>query len=163
LTLTDQEQAREIALLASARYNLYVIDLTSAENYHLNLIDNSFSENWSIADRHQHINIMKSYKVESVIKISKLDAVEIADPDIAKEKEYLQTVWYYYKYCTEVEQRPWNLIENWVGDMLGTEIVDQTYTKIKQHVRQIKKTLYLGQDAAQINHDIQQIKNNYRS
>ena len=48
LTLCNVQHAQDIALIISGRYPVFLVDLTSAENYCENLIDNLCCTNWSL-------------------------------------------------------------------------------------------------------------------
>jgi len=154
LCLTNQDEANAIKLLASARYSLYLIDLVSAENYSPTLIDNDVCENWSISNRID-IDINRPQVINNIVKAARLVNTDIVDPDTAKEKEYLQTVQQHVKFCYDIERRFDRPIHNFVDNVLDISLSDPDQTEIKNLVKQIKKTLYLGNDVTDIKKEIQ--------
>lgn len=96
VTVCSQQQAHELQLLASSRYNLVIVDLTSADNYDVNLIDNDCCDNWTFSNA-QSVNIFKpivyqtleNWDQEGLASAHRL-VPSLLDPRTAKEKSYLQ-------------------------------------------------------------------------
>ena len=156
LTLCDAQQAREIMLLASARYSLYLVDLTCAKNYQPNVIDNDCCQNWTISNK-EDISIGMSDQGNNIIGAKELMLCSNQDLDIKQEKKYLQLTYFYVKYLFEVEQRSrGSFVKNqWINDIIGTNMPN----KKEQSVLSIKKLLYLETDTDLLETKIQQIIN----
>jgi hypothetical protein len=157
LTVSTLEEAQEIKLLASSRYSLYIVDLSSAENYEHNLIDNSCCENWKLSNT-SAIFVGHSDDFKKIIKAEILESSDLNNGDVIQEKIYLQTILYYCKYCFQVEYYARKKVHDWIDGILDLDIIDRDYIELKRFIKQIKRILYLGITADQIIHDAEQIK-----
>jgi hypothetical protein len=100
---------KNIQMIASSRYLLIECDLSSADNYSPNLIDNSCCEQWTLGNKKdiktsKHTLHTKPITVEHLIS----SHAEITW-DVCTEKSWLQTVWYFLKFLQELK----NLQHNW--------------------------------------------------
>lgn len=143
LTVCDLEQAQEIIMLASSRYSLYLVDLTQAENYVPNIIDNHCCEMFTMSDPEQ-INIQLPDRGFMVCSTKKLVAADVVDENFNQEKKYLQLILYYVKFMTFIQ---WNsrdkiIINPWINNVLDKPMLDPEGDTISA----IKKCLYLGID-----------------
>jgi len=157
LTVCDIEEALEIQMLASSRYNLFVVDLVSAENYSVNMIDNDCCENWTLSNK-EDIDIGLSGSISSIVQVSKLIEISHRDPDASKEKLYLQTIWYHVKYCLQIENHARKQVHDWIDGIFELDFEENDHTITKKYIKQIKTTLYLGTDLDQIENKIKKIK-----
>jgi hypothetical protein len=99
LTLCDIDRARDIALIASGRYPLFLVNLTTASNYCENLIDNLCCENWALPIQQIIPTEMSNY-ANFIVDSTHLVPVpgwQHCDPDLPEEKHYLHVCWYYLK------------------------------------------------------------------
>lgn len=152
LTLCDSRQAREVKLLASARYSLFVIDLTTAQNYTPNIIDNDCCHHWSLTNR-DHVHVGQS-DANRIITAHQLEPISNIDPDVGKEQQYLQIVWYYVKYFEKLEILANKQIHDWIDGVLDTEFSDPDYAIVKKCIKDIRYALWCGHDLNQIEKDI---------
>jgi hypothetical protein len=106
LTVCDIEQARDIALIASGRYPLLLVNLTTADNYTQSnqyttstkkTIDNSSCDNWTLPAEQIVPTEMSNY-ANFIVNATHLASVwRQYDSDLSDEKHYLQVCWYYLK------------------------------------------------------------------
>lgn len=149
----DADRAREIKLLASARYSLFVVDLKTANNYDLNLIDNTCCHDWTLSNK---LDIeVGAAGIPQVISSKYLLNIPNTESDLESEKQYLQTLWHYINYFSSVEQRTNKSMHDWMDGVLDLDFHDPEYSEIKNLVKKIKKVLYLGSDLEQMNLEIQ--------
>lgn len=137
--------AQEVMLIASSRYNLVAVDLTSAENYCPNIIDNECCENWSVPvdNSFSEIHYHTFLKLRSVQTLLPSNTKNI---DIALEKEYLQTVCYYVKYFshTLLVKNPSFSIKQLLNDTLYLQTSTSQAINCLKHT--VMKELHLTQD-----------------
>jgi hypothetical protein len=94
LTCDDIEYARDIALIASNRYLLVLVNLVTAENYCDNLIDNLCCENWGLSQTQIPAIYMTSY-AENILSCDLLVEQQHSPDEIQEEKQYLQICHHY--------------------------------------------------------------------
>lgn len=153
LTLCDLKQAQEIKLLASSRYSLYSIDLTTAKNYCPNIIDNDCCENWTLSNR-KDIEVGSSWGTQKILCAEELVPCSTVDPDIQKEKEHLQLIWYYVRYYLQLCLNDTHYeINQFIHDVMG--INDHNFQCVQSFIANAKKTLYLGRDSNGVEQDMQ--------
>jgi hypothetical protein len=152
----DAGQAREIQLLASARYSLFVVDLKTADNYALNLIDNSCCQNWTLGNRSDVA--VGAAGTPQIIAARSLLNIPAMEPDLQDEKQYLQTVWHYIKYLESVQHRNSKSIHDWIDGVLDLDFQDLEYQETKNLIKKIKRVLYLGTDLEQMHVELQQLQ-----
>jgi hypothetical protein len=152
----DADRAREIKLLASARYSLFVVDLKTANNYDLNLIDNTCCHDWTLSNR-SDVGVGSADKPQIIAARSLLN-IPAMEPDLQYEKQYLQTVWHCIKYLESVENRTNKFIHDWMDGVLDLDFHDPEHHETKNLIKKIKKTLYLGTDLEQMHLEIQQLQ-----
>jgi hypothetical protein len=61
LTVNNIQHARDIVLIASGRYPLFMVNLVTASNYRKNLIDNLCCENWALPSQQIAPTEMENY------------------------------------------------------------------------------------------------------
>jgi hypothetical protein len=106
LTVRDVEQARDIALIASGRYPLFLVNLTTADNYTQSnqyttnpekIIDNNSCDNWTLPGEQIVPTEMSNY-ADFIVNATHLVPVwRHYEPDLPDEKHYLQVCWHYLK------------------------------------------------------------------
>jgi hypothetical protein len=67
LTINNIQHARDIALIASGRYPLFLVNLVTADNYHENLIDNFCCENWKLPNEQIAPTNIVTYAIAKVV------------------------------------------------------------------------------------------------
>jgi len=152
----DAAQAREITLLASARYSLFVVDLKTADNYDLNLIDNTCCHDWTLSNKSDVV--ISAADLPRVVSAKYLLQTSSTELDLEPEKQYLQTVWHYIKYFKSVEGRTNKSIHDWMDTVLDLDFHDPEHHETKNLIKKIKQILYLGTDLEQMHLQIQQLQ-----
>jgi hypothetical protein len=168
LTLCNYQDAQEIMIVASSRYNLLAVDLTSAENYCPNLIDNECCENWSLPvedSRHEiyYRDFLKLHTTKTLIQSN----TNIDSSDICLEKDYLQTVLHYLKYFNhELFEKNSGIafpIKNFLKDVL--DIHDTKFDFFRSLKSEIMRELFFSHDIevskSRINNIISTAQNKY--
>ena len=106
LTVRDIEHARNIALIASNRYPLFLVNLMSADNYTQSnqyttnpekIIDNNSCDNWTLPAKQIVPTEMSNYANFIVNAERLLPVWGPYDSDLPEEKQYLHVCWYYLK------------------------------------------------------------------
>lgn len=158
LTLSSTKKARVIKMIASARYNLLVCDLRSADNYQENLLDNTCCESWTVNNK-KAIVISKPYAHNQPIAVDNLVCVEPGDQhDYVKEKSWLYLCYHWLTVLEKLKDEDWYQQDRFIKKIFSTELQNQGpdyFDKIALVENHILRTLYLGQDLDQINHDIE--------
>ena len=103
LTCDDIEYARDIALIASNRYPLFLVNLVTADNYSENLIDNLCCEHWSLPS--QQIAPTKLWNYANFIVDAEHLVENPSELDLSEEKQYLQLCWHYLKQYDDIITR----------------------------------------------------------
>lgn len=157
LTLNHVDKAQTMRMIASSRYNLFVCDLRSANNYQPNLIDNSCCENWTVGSK-QGLMVSKPYKFNHTVEIQNLVPVEVPGPACDHEKSWLLLCYHWLGILEKFKQEDWYVQDRFIKKIFSTELSRHGadyFDKIDQVENYILKTLYLGQDLDQINHSIE--------
>jgi hypothetical protein len=150
LTVNDVQHARDIALIASGRYPLFLVNLVTADNYLENLIDNLCCENWKLPDQQIAPTGISTYANFIVLAQDLLPVRVQTDLDLSEEKDYLQLCWYYLKVLDRL--REYN-ISGWRIKQFMSDIFDfkeNQHDDVSSHLRNLKKQivaeLYLCRD-----------------
>jgi len=144
LTLCDIQQARDIALIVSNRYPLFLVDLVAADNYCENLIDNQCCENWSLPSTQIVETTINKY-ANTIIKADRLIQYQ-TDCNFVNEKQYLQMCWYYLKTVDYISSKyiyGWR-IRKFMADVFDFQ--DQENTILLNLKKQIMAELFLSKD-----------------
>ena len=145
LTMCDINRAQDIALIASGRYPLFLVNLVTADNYRENLIDNLCCENWALPD--QQIAPTKLVNYADFIVNAEHLLEHHTDLEISEEKQYLQMCWHYLKLLDRVTS---NNIIGWRIKKFLTDIFDFQNNQLDVFVQNLKKQivaeLYLCKD-----------------
>lgn len=118
-TVDDLEIAQEIVLLMSSRFNLFIYDLSGAENYSPNIIDNTCCENWSVSNCHE-IKLTHSHR-----EIPCMDAEVLLPkgaPDdwiLDSDKDWMQSIWHWvrFQFWLETEYYVWFPTDVFIHDI----------------------------------------------
>lgn len=145
LTVNSIQHARDIALIASGRYPLFMVNLETADNYCKNLIDNSCCENWTLPSEQLAPTQIENY-ANFVVNAEHL-LERHNDFDVSKEKQYLQVCWYYLKLLDQITARN---IFGWRIKQFMIAIFDfeenQHDTLVQNLKKQVIAELYLCKD-----------------
>lgn len=167
LTLGDVHQAREIALIASNRYHLFLVNLTSADNYSSNLIDNQCCENWALLNsqtKETRIHNYANFIVDADYLVQCFDqSVGFVHSDIQEEKKYLQLVWYYLKLLDqmlEINIPGWR-IKKLMSDTFDLE--DQKFLIAQNLKKQIMSKMFSTRATDSIKADLEHIISNAKN
>ena len=151
LVLSDFNHCETIKFLASSRYKLFLIDLTTAENYTPTLIDNECCENWTLSNRGD-ISIIHPSQYVDAMPAKKL-LPNTADPhwDLVQEKTWLQYVLIWLKFIDRLKQTHTWMHYDYFIDRIHAEsdLPGQGqgwYDRMRHLENHILKTLYLGHD-----------------
>jgi hypothetical protein len=160
LVLSDIERAKTIKFLASSRYKLFLIDLTTANNYSVNLIDNSCCENWSLGNRGDISIIHPSRYVDPILSQTLVQVDPVNDWNVDQEKIWLQIILAWLKFIERLKnQHPWMVHDNFIHNLYNdTELPGQGnswYDRLRLLEKNILKLLYLGQDVDTVCQEIE--------
>jgi hypothetical protein len=184
LTLCDVQQAQDIALIISGRYPVFLVDLTSAENYSPNLIDNLCCVDWSIPPEQILPTQIQTYS-RIIVEAKKLVYCQNQNPELAKEQQYLQMIRHFLKkldqdivyhpknYVDQYGNYPTNItvqygnygwaVKNFMSTVFDQQ--DQSYVDLQNIKKQIFRELFLGRDLdsvkISVGNLITKIENNY--
>jgi hypothetical protein len=154
LTVNDIQHARDIALIASGRYPLFLVNLVTADNYCENLIDNLCCENWKLPDHQIAPTGIVTYANFVVLALHLLPVEVQTDLDLSKEKHYLQMCWYYLKLLDQLRNRNilgWR-IKQFMSDIFDFQ--ENQHDDVSSHLRNLKKQilaeLYLCRDTKSV-------------
>jgi hypothetical protein len=148
LTVNNIQHARDIALIVSGRYPVFMVNLVTADNYCENLIDNFCCENWKLPNEQIAPTNIVTY---ANVIVQALHLLPIAtQSDLSEEKHYLQLCWHYLKSLDKI--RDLN-IHGWRITQFMSEIFDlreNQHDDVSTHVQNLKKQiiaeLYLCRD-----------------
>lgn len=146
-TVDDLEIAQEIKLLMASRFGLYIFDLTQADNYQPNLIDNICCENWTV-DNKKIIKITQSYREFSVLPVGKLVPVtEKSDWTLLPEQEWMHTIRHWTCFYLWMQRKfyPWFEIDEFIDDVCSTDMPGQ-YQTLSEFKTMIRTLLYFERD-----------------
>jgi hypothetical protein len=145
LTVCDIQQARDIILIAGARYPLYPVNLVTAANYSENLIDNYCCENWELPESQIMSTTTNTY-VDHYVDAENLVLRNNHLPGMDDEKNYLQLIWYGVRL---IEQ--WNItnvyawkVKQFMHDVFGHS--DKQYEFAQNIRKQIINELFYTED-----------------
>lgn len=151
LTVCDIEQARDIALIASNRYPLFLVNLTTADNYaqfqlSQELFNNS-CDSWTLPARQIVPTQMLNY-ANFIVNAEHLVPVGGPyDSALPEEKQYLQVCWYYLKLLDSIATR--NIrgrrIKQFMLDIFDIQ-QNQPDTIVQDLKKQVVAELYLCKD-----------------
>ena len=148
LTVNNIQHAQDIALIASGRYPLFLVNLVTADNYCENLIDNFCCENWKLPDEQIAPTSIVTYANFAVSARHLLSVA--AQSDLSEEKHYLQLCWHYLKLLDKI--RDYNLygwkIKQFMCDIFDFQENrdDDVYVHVQNLKKQIIAELYLCKD-----------------
>lgn len=155
LTLCNVEYAREIAMIASGRYHLFLVNLVTADNYSENLIDNLCCDNWSLPAEQiteTTINRYANFIVDATHLTENYNTNELVE-----EKQYLQLCWQYLKLIDSVFANNVNgpRIKQFLLEVF--ELPDHKYTIVQNLKKQILAELFLGLDTNSVRNSVEGI------
>ena len=161
LTTNTIEHARDIALIASGRYPLFLVNLVTADNYHENLIDNLCCENWKLPDQQILETSIKNYANVIVHARQLLPIVGHDNSFLSAEKHYLQLCFHYLKLLDQLKNRNahgWR-IKQFMSDVFDFQ--ENQHDTVSMHVQNLKKQiiaeLYLCKDTNSVRDSIENI------
>ena len=152
LTVRDIDQARDIALIASGRYPLFLVNLTTANNYTQSnqyttntekIIDNNSCDNWTLPAEQIVPTEMSNY-ADFIVNATHLVPVRRHyDTELHKEKHYLQVCWYYLKlFDSNIQGRR---IKKFMSDIFDIQ-QNESDLIVQNLKKQIIAELYLCKD-----------------
>jgi hypothetical protein len=159
LTLCNIRHAQEIALIISGRYPVFLVDLTSAENYQPNLIDNLCCENWTLPREQVAVTHIRNY-ARILVEATQLIHNPNQNPDLEKEKQYLQMIWHYLKRLDDFVENGnfggfgWD-VKRFMTDIF--DLQDSQYINFQNLKKQIMSELFLGRDLDSVKISVENI------
>jgi hypothetical protein len=146
----DVDILQEIRMLCSSRYNLFLFDISSAENYHANIMDNTCCENWSLV-RDFNDAVLMHAPMLNVTKLIPSGSTEISDSMIQEQKKWIQFVNHWILWLRHgVLNDHWCSIDKFVEDTMGMKFDDPSnfhfYENSARLAQDIRWALYLGND-----------------
>jgi hypothetical protein len=164
LTLCDVQHAQDIALIISGRYPVFLVDMTSAENYCENLIDNLCCVDWSIPPEQVLSTQIYNYS-RIIVEAKKLVRCQNQNPELAKEQQYLQMIWHFLKRFDQMIDHPKNYtgqygnygwaVKNFMSTVFDQQ--DQSYVDLQNIKKQIFRELFLGRDSESVGASLENI------
>jgi len=141
LTTNNIEHARDIALIASSRYPLFLVSLVTADNYEENLIDNICCENWKLPDQQILETSIKNYANVIVHAQHLLPVMETTSLVLTEEKHYLQLCWHYLKLLQAFRDHniPGWRIKQFMYDIFDFQ--ENQYDTVSLHMQNLKKQI----------------------
>lgn len=159
LVLSDLQLCETIKFIASSRYKLFLIDLTTAENYTPTLIDNSCCGNWTFSNKIDIATIQPNRYVLPIAATMLLENKSDSDWDFRQETRYLQFIAVWLKFLKHIkEQHPWMAYVEFIrkihrdNELAG--IKNDWYDRQTLLEKDILKTLYLGNDIQLVHQQI---------
>lgn len=140
MTLSDLDAAQQVCLLSSARYALFLCDLTTADNFRQVQIDNLCCERFTLSNR-RDVRYDNPHRVDRVVPvISLVNLPPVHDQDhMAEQKGYLQLVLGCVKFLRSVHSiSHWYRVENFIDDSVGFSDIGGYYDEITR----VKKSIY---------------------
>ena len=147
LVLCDEEFGTIIKYISSSRYSLYLVNLSTSNNYTAALIDNSCCQNWTIANK-KDIKLSRPQDYD-VIPAELVPSQDNSTWDIENEKQWLQFIWHHLKFIRTLQNsNPWYKYSKFLNSIgiLGAELHESAsfYNEITLTENYILKSLYLG-------------------
>lgn len=159
LTLCNVRHAQDIALIISGRYPVFLVDLTTAENYQQNLIDNLCCENWTLPREQVAVTQIRNY-ARILVEATQLIHNPNQNPDLEKEKQYLQMIWHYLKQLDKFVENGhfggfgWE-VKDFMSDIFDFQ--DSQYTSFRNLKKQMMSELFLGRDLDSVRISVENI------
>jgi hypothetical protein len=160
LVLSDLQLCKDIKFLASSRYSLFVVDITTAKNYHSNQIDNTCCQNWTIPNV---ITAEYIYDYLNPVQVTELISTDsVTDWNVDKEKNWLQILCFWLKLLAHIKKHhSWSQIHNFIDKIHGSnEWLRQDtcwYGLLANFEKKIMRILYLCTDSIDACEKIQQL------
>ena len=153
------ELIRQLKLIMSSRYSLYLCKINQATNYRKNLIDNQCCYNWTI--RNKSFNLIESYMdADPIIVDELLPATNLnhRDFDIFIEQHWMQSAVKWIKFIQFWKKiYKWYTVENFLLEIFENEdlVVNSGAAEINKFEKILKKSFYLNRDIETAEQEIQ--------
>ena len=137
---------QEIRMLCSSRYNLILCDLSTAENFHWELVDNLCCENWTL-DHSTKLDLshVLSAPCDATILTPSSELDETQMLCVQQEKNWIQFVNHWIRWIRRDHKDAWEQINEFIEEIFDMQANDQRLRTIELH-RLIRRELYLGRD-----------------
>lgn len=160
LTTADLDIAKQLVMVASSRYDLQICNLSTAENYAENLIDNQCCHNWTLSNKNEIFHF-KSYTKFNPIKIKKLlETNGNVEWDLQEETQWLLMVTHWLVYIRVLHENSyeWDYIDSFMHKVFKDQIPGSiNQQKIMDIESEILKILYLGIDFGTADTEIKEL------
>ena len=150
-TSNDQDinKLHHIRVLCSSRYNLFICDISTADNYLPDLVDNECCENWSMSDIINDATVLAM----PMLKITRLvpsGSTEVSNSVIREQKNWIQFVNYWAEQISPIRIPRWQFIDSFIEKMLDTNsnsaLGNDRVAESNTLINRIELELYLGSD-----------------
>jgi hypothetical protein len=147
---------RDIVQLASSRYPLFMVDITTAPEYTPQLIDNTCCDAWTVTMHNRDWSRMYYLNTHTEIvspipqvHLAQALAIEWQDFSMADEKHWLQTLWFWMEFLRQVgahinpyqDVHKFLAFQEWPADFHGPAEIEFDQLSCSIH-----KLLYLAVD-----------------
>lgn len=156
LILNDVSLVDCIIMVSSSRYNLYLCNLNSAQNYSRNLIDNSCCENWTLSNKSQiKIGKFNQYNTATTVEFL-VPSLDNPKWNIKQEKAWLQICWFWLNFIHEIKNHQWHQKIQFIKKIYSSELnySHDYFDNIDLVETYILKNLYFERDIEIINQNI---------
>ena len=149
-SMNNIQHARDIALIASGRYPLFLVNFVTAHNYYDQMIDNHCCDNWKLPDEQIAPTKIRDYANFIIRAQHLLPVISPSDPALIEEKYYLQLCWHYLKLLDQLKNyNVWGWrVKQFMSDTFDLQgnQHDDTLTHIQNLRKQVIAELYLCKD-----------------
>lgn len=150
-TIEDRDLARDLQLVMSSRYGLYLYDLTSAKNYQPELVDNACCRNWTVSNK-DRVEVTHSYSisgpeitVDQLIPVIEQKKISI---DLDSEQAWMHLALYWLRFLKhlQTESYRWYAVEKFVQFISDNSLPSGFGKNIETFEKMLKRSLYLRRD-----------------
>ena len=153
LVTPNLNEANQLKSILSSRYELLLVELSSADNFNLNLIDNTVCTNWSFEGKHQiKIGTLEIYLTETLIQADTLCAsTQSGSWPLESEQNYALMCQHWINFLNQQK----HLVASQKFDKFlplpDSLRDDDDFFKLTQ---KMYRTMYLGQNLQLVDQDI---------
>jgi len=155
---TDYHVMYQLQLILSSRYMLHIVELAHADNFEIQLLDNTCCENWSFQERNTLRLNWLSRALQWHTTKHLCPSTKPLDIDLLEEKKYVFTCAHWIEYFSLISTPP-ERFKSDLSDLIGYDNFNLDFTIIKQKAMRL---LYLGLDFETTDSDIRKLINDQK-
>lgn len=125
--IDDAELALTLRLIGSARYTLFVTEISRATNYHPTIIDNTCCADWTLANRQDIVSSMPAQQTAIVPVAELIQAGSAADWDMDIEMQYFQICAWWLRFTQSNRKLPWYEFDRFIDRLYPQETFDRDH------------------------------------